>query len=88
MPKIKGDLSQGDMSRVIIECDDATLGDIVRQFRKKTKANIICDDSTNLHKRVSVSLYDVPWLEGMTAILGSRGFRIENRNNIYRVIED
>ena len=39
-------------------------------------------------KRVSVSLRRVPWLDGMTAILGSRGFRIEVRDNIYRVVED
>ena len=76
------------MSLVDIDCDDATLADILRQFRKTTGANIISDDSTNLQRRVSVSLKHVPWLQGMTAILGSRGFRIEIRDNIYRVVED
>ena len=86
--KVNGNLENGLMSLVDIECDEASLADILRQFRKTTGANIICDDSTNLQKRVSVSLRRVPWLEGMTAILGSRGFRIEVRDNIYRVVED
>ena len=87
-PQIKGDINEGTMSLVDIDCDDATLADILRQFRKTTGANIISDDSTNLQRRVSVSLKHVPWLQGMTAILGSRGFRIEIRDNIYRVVED
>jgi len=87
-PQIKGEISDGTMSLVDIDCDEATLADILRQFRKTTGANIISDDSTNLQRRVSVSLRHVPWLEGMTAILGSRGFRIEVRDNIYRVVED
>ncbi len=87
-PTVKGNLDKGFMSLVDIECDEATLADILRQFRKTTGANIISDDSTNLQKRVSVSLKKVPWLQGMTAILGSRGFRIEEHDNIYRVVED
>ena len=87
-PQIKGEISEGTMSLVDIECDEATLADIVRQFRKTTGANIISDDSTNLQRRVSVSLRHVPWLQGMTAILTSRGFRLETRDNIYRVVED
>ena len=86
--KVSGNLENGLDSLVDIECDEATVGDVLRQFRKTTGANIICDDSTNLMKRVSVSLKRVPWLQGMTAILSSRGFRIEERDNIYRVIED
>ena len=86
--KVNGSLDKGLDSLVDIECDEATLADVLRQFRKTTGANIICDDSTNLMKRVSVSLRRVPWLQGMTAILGSRGFRIEERENIYRVVED
>ena len=87
-PSVKGNMDKGSMSLVDIECDDATLSDILRQFRKTTNANIISDDSTNLQKRVSVSLKHVPWLEGLSAILGSRGFRIEEHDNIYRIIED
>lgn len=87
-PKVNGNLDNGLMSLVDIECDEATLADVLRQFRKTTGANIICDDSTNLQKRVSVSLKRVPWLQGMSAILTSRGFRIEERENIYRVLED
>ena len=41
---------------VDIDCDDATLADILRQFRKTTGANIISTDSSNLQQRVSVSL--------------------------------
>lgn len=87
-PQIKGAITEGTMSLVDIECDEATLADILRQFRKTTGANIISGDSTNLQRRVSVSLKRVPWLEGLSAILGSRGFRLEPRDNIYRVIED
>ena len=87
-PTVTGNLDDGMMSLVDIECDEATLADILRQFRKTTGANIISDDSTNLQKRVSVSLKRVPWLKGLTAILGSRGFRIEEHENIYRVVED
>ena len=87
-PTVTGNMDKGLMSLVDIECDEATLADILRQFRKTTNANIICDDSTNLQKRVSVSLKRVPWLQGLTAILGSRGFRIEEHENIYRVVED
>ena len=86
--KVSGTLDKGIESLVDIECDEATLADILRQFRKATGANIISDDSTNLQKRVSVSLKSVPWLQGMTAILGSRGFRIDERENIFRVVED
>ena len=88
MPKVEGDFDNGIDSLVDIECDDATLADVLRQFRKTTKANIISDDTTNLQKRVSISLHRVPWFQGMTAILNSRGFRIENRGGIYRVVED
>ena len=87
-PKVKGALDNGLESLVDIECDEASLADVLRQFRKTTGANIICDDSTNLQKRISVSLKRVPWLQGMKAILGTRGFRIEERENIYRVVED
>ena len=69
-PSVKGDINKGTMSLVDIECDEATLSDILRQFRKTTNANIISDDSTNLQKRVSVSLKHVPWLQGLMAILG------------------
>ena len=87
-PKVNGNLENGLNSLVDIECDEASLADVLRQFRKTTGANIICDDSTNLQKRVSVSLKRVPWLQGMRAILQSRGFRIEDREGIYRVVED
>ena len=73
---------------VDISCDEATLADILRQFRKTTKANIIHDDSTNLLKRVSVELKHVPWLSAMLSILNSRGFTLEERDGIYFVSED
>ena len=86
-PSIKP-VTGNDIEYVDISCDEASLADVLRQFRKTTKANIIHDDSTNLQKRVSVELRGVPWLQGLTAILGSRGFRLEERENIYRVMED
>ena len=73
---------------VDISCDDATLADILRQFRKTTGANIISADSSNLQQRVSVSLRHVPWLDALQAILNSKKFRLEPRGGIYFVSED
>ena len=86
--RVNGNLDKGINSLVDIECDEATLADVIRQFRKTTGANIICGDYTNLQRRISVTLKKVPWLDAMSAILNSRGFRIEDRENIYRVVED
>ena len=88
-PKVNGNLDNGLMSLVDIECDSAAIADVLRQFRKTTGANIIYNEgSSNLQTRVSVSLKRVPWLQGMSAILSTHGFRIEERENIYRVVED
>ena len=84
-PSIK---TNADIEYVDISCDEATLADILRQFRKTTRANIICDDSTNLMKRVSAELRHVPWLNALQSLLNSRGFRLEERGNIYFVNED
>ena len=73
---------------VDITCDDATLADILRQFRKTTGANIISSDSSNLQQRVSVSLRHVPWLDALQAILNTKKFRLEPRGDIYFVSED
>lgn len=73
---------------VDIDCDDATLADILRQFRKTTGANIISADSSNLQQRVSVSLRHVPWLSALQAILNTKKFRLEPRGDIYFVSED
>ena len=73
---------------VDIACDDATLADILRQFRRTTGANIISADSSNLQQRVSVSLRHVPWLDALQAILNSKKFRLEPRGGIYFVSED
>ncbi len=73
---------------VDISCDDATLADILRQFRKTTGANIISADSSNLQQRVSLSLKHVPWLDALQAILNSKKFRLEPRGDIYFVSED
>ena len=73
---------------VDISCDDATLADILRQFRRTTGANIISADSTNLQQRVSVSLRHVPWLDALQAILNTKKFRLEPRGGIYFVSED
>ena len=81
-------LSPTEESLVDIACDEATLADILRQFRKTTGANIISGDSTNLQRRVSVSLNHVPWMQALQSILNSRGFRLEPRQGIYFVSED
>ena len=85
-PTIK--TNRKDVQFVDISCDEATLADILRQFRKTTSANIISDDSTNLLQRVSVNLVHVHWLKGLEAILNMKSFRLEDRDGIYRVVED
>lgn len=87
-PQVKKATAEEATTFVDITCDDATLADILRQFRKVTDANIISDDSTNLQRRVSVNLHRVPWLSGLQSILNSRGYRLEERGNIYFVKED
>lgn len=85
-PTVKAD--SDNVEYVDISCDEATLADILRQFRKTTKANIISDDSTNLQKRVSAELRHVPWLDALQSILNSRGFRLEKRGEIHFVNEE
>lgn len=88
-PKVTADVAKsGPVSFVDIDCDDATLADILRQFRKTTGANIISGESTNLARRVSVTLRHVPWRDALQAMLNTRGFRLEERGDIYFVSED
>ena len=82
------DLSKDETALVDITCDDATLADILRQFRKTTGANIISGDSSNLNQRVSVTLNHVPWMDALQAILNTRKFRLEPRGDIFFVSED
>jgi len=77
-----------ELALVDITSDDATISDILRQFRKTTGANIIYAESTNLQQRVSINLKRVPWLEAMSSILSSRGFRVESSGGIHFVKED
>ena len=88
MPQVKKASDEGSATLVDITCDNATLEDILRQFRKVTDANIISDDSTNLQRRVSVNHHRVPWLSGLQSILNSRNYRLEERGDIYFVKED
>ena len=85
-PQIRTD--NDDVEFVDISCDEATLADVLRQFRKTTRANIISDDSTNLQRRVSAELKHVRWLDALQSLLNARGFRLEQRGNIYFVNED
>ena len=78
----------GPQTLVSIDCDDASLADILRQFRKTTGRNIISGDFTNLQRRVSVTLCDVPWHQALTTILNSGGFRLDKSEDIYRVVEN
>ena len=79
---------QGADQQVNIVCEDASISDILRQFRKVVKANIVSSDSTNLHRRVSISLYDAPWIDSLKAVLGMGGFALDERNGIYFVAEE
>ena len=88
MPQVKKASDEGSATLMDITCDNATLEDILRQFRKVTDANIISDDSTNLQRRVSVNLHRVPWLSGLQSILNSRNYRLEERGDIYFVKEN
>ena len=88
LPQVKKAAGEETATLVDITCDNATLADILRQFRKVTDANIISDDSTNLQRRVSVNLHRVPWLAGLQSILNSRNYRLEERGDIYFVRED
>ena len=87
-PTISATTSSNNVTLVDIACDNATLEDVLRQFRKVTDANIISDDSTNLQRRVSVNLHRVNWLDGLQSILNSRNYRLEERGDIYFVRED
>ena len=79
----------GDEKTLIdIDCEDATLADVLRQFRHAVGANIISGDSSNLAQRVSVSLHQVPWFESLQSILNTRNFRLEPRGGIYFVKEE
>ena len=86
MPKAA---APGDEKTLIdIDCEDATLADVLRQFRHAVGANIISGDSSNLAQRVSVSLHQVPWFESLQSILNTRNFRLEPRGGIYFVKEE
>ena len=87
-PIISASSSSNSVTLVDISCDNATLEDVLRQFRRVTDANIISDDSTNLQRRVSVNLHRVPWLDGLQSILNSRNYRLEERGSIFFVKED
>ena len=85
---VKTAAKEGSVTLVDISCDNATLEDVLRQFRRVTDANIISDDSTNLQRRVSVNLHRVPWMDGLQSILNSRNYRLEERGSILFVKED
>ena len=87
-PQVTAKGVDGPVTLVDIDCDDATLADVLRQFRKTTGANIISTDSTNLLRRVSATLRRVPWFQALTEILNARGFRLDERDGVYRVVED
>ncbi|MBR2838099.1 MAG: hypothetical protein IKE55_04935 [Kiritimatiellae bacterium] len=87
-PVITASTTSNNVTLVDISCDNATLEDVLRQFRKVTDANIISDDSTNLQRRVSVNLHRVMWLDGLQSILNSRNYRLEERGDIFFVKED
>ena len=87
--KLKVNGAAGDQNALIdIDCDEATLADVLRQFRHAVGANIISGDSSNLQQRVSVSLHQVPWFDSLQTILNTKQFRLEPRGGIYFVSEE
>ena len=70
-------LASDETALVDIMSDDASLTDILRQFRKATGANIIYAESTNLQQRVSVSLKHVPWMQAMLETTEYSGRELE-----------
>lgn len=88
LPRVETATDEGQSEYVDISCDNATLADILRQFRKTTKSNLIYNDSTNLQRRISTELRHVPWQDALQSILNARGFRLEQRGEILFVNED
>ena len=70
---------------VNVNFEDKPIADILKVFRRIVKANIISSSSTNLYKRVSISLYDTPWVDSLKAVLAQGGFALDERNGIYTV---
>ena len=70
---------------VNVDFEDKPIADILKVFRRVVKANIISSDSTNLHRRVSISLYNTPWVDSLKAVLAQGGFALDERNGIYTV---
>ena len=85
LPVISSTVTSNNVTLVDIACENASLADVLRQFRKVTDANIISDDSTNLNCHVSAKLRQVPWLDGLQSILNTRGYELEQRGEIYFV---
>ena len=81
-------LASDETALVDITSDNATLTDILRQFRRATGANIIYAESSNLQQRVSVTLKQVQWLQAMRSILNSKGFRVESTGGIHYIKEE
>lgn len=75
--------NEGDL--ITISCDNNSLDDVIRQYRRATKANIITPDATNFNQKVSVSLTKVPWLDSLTAILQVHKLRINQKGGIYYI---
>lgn len=70
---------------VNVNFEDKPIADILKVFRRIVKANIISSNSTNLYKRVSISLYNTPWVDSLKAVLAQGGFALDERNGIYTV---
>jgi len=76
-----------DSEFIDIACDNATISSILRQFRRATKMNIISGESTNLSKRVSVSLNHVRWGVALRSVLALANFKLEERDSVWYVSE-
>jgi len=72
---------------VNVTFENATIASVLQQFRRATQMNILSGDSTNLSRRVSASLSNVPWTDALRSILGLADFKIDQRNGIWFVAE-
>lgn len=73
---------------VSIDCEDATIGSVLAQFRRTVKANIVTGSSSNLQNRVSMTLTDKPWVDALSAVLKQGHMSVSECNGIYVVADE
>lgn len=75
----------GDSNGVTISLDGASVNDVIKMFTRISGANII--SSVESDAKVTVSMYDVPWREALSAVLESVDLAlIEKSPNVFTII--